>query len=53
MMINRLTGDRTGLTAWNVFLIDRAFLLTVFGYIISYFIVILRFKTNSQIQCIQ
>ncbi|ESO97566.1 hypothetical protein LOTGIDRAFT_152656 [Lottia gigantea] len=51
MFMNRLTGGEVGLTAIKMFIINRPTILTVIGMLITYFVLLVQFKTPATAIC--
>ncbi|KAK6192669.1 hypothetical protein SNE40_004103 [Patella caerulea] len=51
MFMNRLTGSEVGLTAIKMFVINRPTILTVIGMLITYFVLLVQFKTPAVAVC--
>ncbi|ELU10797.1 hypothetical protein CAPTEDRAFT_223635 [Capitella teleta] len=44
MFLNKLTGTSIGLSAWDMFVINKPTVMTVFGMILTYFFLLVQFK---------
>ncbi|ELT90557.1 hypothetical protein CAPTEDRAFT_209607 [Capitella teleta] len=48
MFLNKLTGTSIGLTAWDMFVINKPTMLTVMGMVLTYFFLLVQFRNPLQ-----